>query len=248
MVRRTSSPIEPGDSTTDVSGIGRPLTSRWAIITRAVAGQRLLVGLLDTVLAGVLAVDEPEQVRGERRLGATADLRVHALRLRLERDVHDPFVAQRLADPLGHGRLDAAGDDDVRPLRCELLAEGRRLGVVELQDPDELVAGLRAGGRVTCQLVGGGDQPIPVDRRGQQDRAGPVVDVPAPAGDLDADRGLGRGARHQEVALEDLPVGRPREQRERPDGEDRQQDQQAAAGIGATQHRSSAQSISAPEA
>ena len=40
--------------------------------------------------------------------------------------------------------------------------------------------------------------------------------------------------------LQDLPVGGPREQRQRPDDEDRQQDQEAAAGIGPTQHRSSA--------
>ena len=49
-------------------------------------GERRLVLLFDAVLPAALAVDEAEQVRREARCRATADLRVDALGLRLERD------------------------------------------------------------------------------------------------------------------------------------------------------------------
>ena len=53
------------------------------------AGERRLVGLLDAVLAAALAVDEAEQVRGEGRARAAADLRVDPLGLGLERQAED---------------------------------------------------------------------------------------------------------------------------------------------------------------
>ena len=111
------------------------------------AGEGLLVGLLDAVLAVVLAVDEAEQMGSQRGLGSAARLRIDPLRLGLEGDVDDPLVPQRLTDALGHGRLDAARDDDVRPLRGELLAQRRGLRLVELEEADELVAGPRPSRR-----------------------------------------------------------------------------------------------------
>ena len=51
------------------SGSARPLASRWAMRMRGEPAQDVLVVLLDAVLAGVLAIDEAEQVRGERRSG-----------------------------------------------------------------------------------------------------------------------------------------------------------------------------------
>ena len=68
MVRRMSSPGDPGSTTEAVSGIGRRLTSRSATTTRG-GPARVLVELLDAVLARAVAVDEAEEVRRERRSG-----------------------------------------------------------------------------------------------------------------------------------------------------------------------------------
>ena len=77
------------------------------------AGERRLVVLLDAVLAAALAVDEAEQVRGERRARSATDLRIDALGLRLERQAEDPLGVDRGTDPVGRRPVQAVAQDDV---------------------------------------------------------------------------------------------------------------------------------------
>ena len=144
------------------------------------AGQDVLVVALDAVLARALAVDEPEEVRGQARVGAAAGLRVDPLGLGLQADADDPAVARGLADALAEPGLDAAGEDDVGLGAGQLLAQDQLGGGLQLEQADERVAGRLDP--VRGDLVGRGDEPLAVDGRGQEDDAGPVEDVAAAAG------------------------------------------------------------------
>src|SRR5665647_3302253 len=53
------------------------------------ATEQVLPAALDPVLAGPVAVDEPEQLRGEGRAGGTPHQRVDSDRLRLQADLHE---------------------------------------------------------------------------------------------------------------------------------------------------------------
>ena len=83
----------------------RASPARWGRAgRRASAGEPasiVLVVLLDAVLAGALAVDEAEQMRGQASSRAAAGLRIDALRLGFEGDAEDPLARRSLA---GSGR------------------------------------------------------------------------------------------------------------------------------------------------
>ncbi len=147
MVRRRSSPATPGWVVTVVSGRIATVDIALGDGHPGLAGELVLVELLDAVLPAALAIDEAEEVGGQARFRTPADLRVHPLRLRLEADAGDPAVACRLADPVGQLGLDAAGEDDVLLPAREALAEGRLGCRVEVQQAHE-----RPGRRV--ELLG----------------------------------------------------------------------------------------------
>ncbi len=178
-----------------------------------VARQRRLVGLLDPVLALPVAVDEAQQLRRQGRVGSAARLRIDAHRLRLERDAEEPLGRDPVADLSGERRGDAPREDDVRLVARELVAQGHARDVVEAEEADELVAGL-------VPLLGvhvrrRGHEPVAIDGRGEDHGPAAVVDVAAMRRLGDLDRRLGDGLRGEHVALRDLPVREPPDERER---------------------------------
>jgi hypothetical protein len=198
------------------------------------AGQKLLVLLLDAVLADALPVDEPDDVGGERRLRTAAGLRMGPDRLGLERHVGQVAGHHGRADPVGQERIDLAGDDDVRAPAAEPLVErhaGRR---VEGEDPGQ--AGADLPSLVGRQLVGGDGNPVALDRRREHDQAASVIDRAAGARLLDPDRRLASRLGGEILALDDLPPGEAADDRGRGDDERRQQEQQAATRIRPTGH------------
>ncbi len=230
MVRRTSWPGVPGETTVAVSGIGWPRDVALEVRDPRRAAERVLIGLLHAVLAGALAVHEAEELRAERRVAAAAGLRIHPERLGFERDPGEAPVRAGRPDLVGDRRLDLAGEDEVALVdHQQLVAKRRRRRVIEHEDADQLVAGrLPLLGREDLRV---GDQPVPLDGRREDHRPAAVVDVAAPAGLLDLDRGLGDGLGGEVVALEDLPVREPADDRDRGHHEDQQQEQQPRSRI-----------------
>ena len=71
----------------------------------------------------------------------------------------------------------------------------------------------RLPARLGRQLVGRGDEPFTLDGRREDDGAGPVEDVAAPARGVDGDRRLGQRLGRQSLLVDDLPVAEPGDQR-----------------------------------
>ena len=197
--------------------------------------QDVLVVLLDAVLPQALAVDEPEEVGRQRRVGTAARLRVDPQGLRFEGDARDGPVARRGPDPVGHRRFDAAGEDDVRLVL--LVDPGTKGGgrlFVQTEHPDQRVGGRTAF--IAGHAVGRGHEPVARHGRRQDDGARPVVDLAAGGGLLDANGGLRGSLVDQEVALPHLPEGQSRDERERAHDDDEQEPDEAATRIRTTQH------------
>src|SRR5439155_19557847 len=144
------------------------------------AGEDVLVELLDPVLAVAITIDEADELRGEAALRAAAGLRVAPRRVRLERDPADP---RGCGGRLDHGRLlgwQVPRDHQVR-------LAGRELGR-ELAARDRVQAELRREeldhGRslLRAQLLGVHDEPVPGHARGADDRATPVGELAALTG------------------------------------------------------------------
>ena len=232
-----SSPGRPASSTTIVSGIARAATSRWAWTIRGRPPSSVLVVLLDAVLADAVAVDEAEEVGGERRVGPAALVRVDPDGLRLEEHRLDLLACRGRPDPVGGLPVEAVGEDDVllvgrHPGLQELRLVVARAGAGVMSSVGHLPAPSRA------QLRRHRREPLAVDGRGQDDDPAPVVDVAAPAGRLLAHRRLGERLRREPVALDDLPVREARQQRRPDHREGDEQEQEAAPRIRATEHRS----------
>jgi hypothetical protein len=161
--------------------------------------------LLDTVLTAAFPVDETEDVRCQGRTWSAADLRVDALGLRLERQAEDPLGIDRRADPVGDRPVQPVAQDDVSRGAAQPVAERRRGHVIEGEDACQFEDGRPAP--FGSQSVGGGDEPLALDGRGEHDRPGPVVDVAALAGRLHRDRRLRGGLDGKPLTIDDLPVG-----------------------------------------
>ena len=127
------------------------------------AGERRLPGLLHAVLADAVLVDEAEEVRRESRLGATAGLRIDALRLRFERQPEDPACADGGSDLVRLGPLEAVVQDEVLARCRELVAQRGACRLVEPEDPGQLCDG---GGSLVSgdQMVGRRDEPLSLQR------------------------------------------------------------------------------------
>src|SRR5439155_15978831 len=82
-----------------------------------------------------------------------------------------------------------------------------------------------------------GDQSLALDRRRQDDDAGPIVDVAAPAGGLLPQRGLLERLVGEAIVLADLPVRESGEQRGADRREDDQEEQCATARVRSTHDR-----------
>ncbi len=164
-----------------------------------------------------------------RQAGArgAAGLRVGPLWLRFQAEPERPLGADGGPDPVGHRAIQAMLHDDVLRAAGQLVAKDEGLCLVELQDARDFGDGRPSplGG----ELGGRGDQALARDRRGQHDRPGPVVDVPALARRLDGDRRLRHGLAGQPLALDHLPVGQPRDEHQRAEHEDDQQEEEAAS-------------------
>ena len=178
MVRLMSSPASPRRRPR--RSPGPPGRSRRAR-TRSSRGDPpriVLVVLLDAVLALALAIDEPEQVRGQGRVRAAAGLGIDPQRLGLEGDALDGAVARRGADPVRHRRLDAAGQDDVRLVLRSIRSRSVAAAVlVQPEHPDRAVG--RLAPLLAGQAVAATRPAVAGHRRGEDDGAGPVVDLAA---------------------------------------------------------------------
>ncbi len=117
--------------------------------------QGVLVVLLDAVLADSVAVDEAEQLGRQRRLGSAADLRLDPGRLGRQVDARGGIVGvDRHLEPVGRLLVQVVGEDDVRPVRVDLLAEGRRVDRRQSHDPDQVVRQLGPVGGVRASRLG----------------------------------------------------------------------------------------------
>ncbi len=132
--------------------------------------------------------------------------------------------------------VDVASEDDVFPVGGHLHRKVGRLRTRQLEDRDELGRDLAAP--LQAERLRGGCQSEPIDRRRQQDRPAPVVDRAAPAGLGRGQRRLGSGPFLQVAPSDDLPPGEPRPEAARHDDERDEEEHEAGAGIGPTQHRS----------
>ena len=235
MVSRMSSPGGAGilDDRSSRGSAGRTRRDR---PRRSGAGRPglVLVELLDAVLALAVAVDEAEELRGERRVRSAALVWVDANGLGLERDRLDRAVRRRDPDPVGRRPVDAVGEDDVLLVGHHPL--GQLIGgiALEAKDPDELGGDLLTAlwtdeRRHRCEALA-------IDGRGEDDDPTPVVDIAAPARHLGPGGRLGDGLLGEAVALGDLPVREPCDERRRDHDERDQQQEQSATRIGPSEH------------
>ena len=195
-------------STVASSRIACPVASRWATTTRGSPPSVDLVRLLHPVLAGALTIDEAEQVGRERRAWSAPGLRVDSLRLGLQGQAEDAPVVDGSADLVRDLALEAVRRMTYLAPLVSLSRQRHGVGVVEAEDAGELRD--RRAAVLRRQLVRCGDEAVALDRRRQDDRPGPVVDL-ATLGS--ASRSLASSARAASDASRsrssDLPVGEP---------------------------------------
>ena len=209
------------------------------------AAEQVLEALLDAVLALAVPVGEAEQPAGQRRVRGAALVRDRpapaGARARASRAAgpgRDP--PWRPARRRSGRRVRARKRTAYSPPRRERLAELRRRLDVQLEDPRQLAGDALAIGGIDARRVGG--EQVAIGRGGQDDRAAAIEDVAAHGRLGDGPLELRHGARPHLRATHDLPVGEPQRERARQQHEADEQEEEAQAPVGPTQHRS----ISAP--
>ncbi len=171
--------------------------------------QNRVVLLLQAVLADATGIHEAEQLGSERRVRRAPCLRIDAHRRRFEGDRGQVAVRLRVGDLLCSVRIHVGCEDHVVAVTVHGLTKSGLRSGIEAQVVDQLVGVSLAIG--IGQSVEVGDDAVFVDRLGENDGAGSVVDGPS----LGRDR-LQRGQRvlcrqsRQLLVLVDLPVGEAR--------------------------------------
>src|SRR3990170_7932405 len=115
-----------------------------------------LPALLDPVAAVAFAIDEADELRGERGTGRASGCRKGAYRRWVEADPAECAGRQAVDHLPALCRGQLAGDDGVGPGAADRLACGRGRRALEIQDPDDLLGDRRAAGP---RGVGGGRPP-----------------------------------------------------------------------------------------
>ena len=188
-----------------------------------------VVVLLDAVLPDALAVDEAEQMRGERRLGSAAGLRIQALLLGLQDEAGELRVVagMELPDPIGRGRVETACEDHVLAVAGHARRQVRRRIALEPEQRHELPGDLRAALRREQLRVG--REPVALDAGREDHRPGAVVDRAAGRRDRVRLRRLLDRHRGELVAPDHLPVRETRHESPRDHHEDDQEEDRADA-------------------
>ena len=230
IVRRMSSPGTPGSTVRSVSISGLPLASRSASTTFGSPASSVLVELLDAVLALALAIDEADEVRGERAVGAAAGLRIAPDDRTRRRCRRCPAVARgRSIASDRSGSRSRARTRYGRPVSRLPCSVGRgRLVEVELRGEEVGHPARSASVMCWAETI----EPVARDARGEDHGAAAVVDLAAPARDLGAAVDLAPRALDELVALAELPVAEAR-RRARP----RRRRTRSGAGAGGAPNR-----------
>ncbi len=197
---------------------------------------------LDPVLAGAVAVDEAQQLRGKARARGSADLRIDADLLGLEVDLRQGAIGQAGPDRARLDRRQVVGQDHVGASGIELRSQRRRVGRDQAEDRHDLrgdaLSKCRGVGVGRADHLGGvGTEQVALDGGGKHHGPAPVVDRPAHRRDHDARRHLLAGTRHEVVVAQHLPIAQTGDAGDAEAGKQHQHDQAARATIGPAGHQ-----------